>query len=203
MSAFDYFQLLVNLVFLFLILVMLIGRGWKRGAIDRGEQESYREMVSTLSALIQEMKDTSAEMQDRLGEKQLEIQRAMAAAEERIERLNTLVSAASTPAPQPAEPAPVQLAKSVQASFEPSPGRPEPRSPVPQQAAPHAGEAANDREAEPLTPAARSEEDGGKRKDKYRQALDLAQKGWGALDIARVTQLPRGEVELLMRTRGP
>ena len=198
MSAFDYFQLFFNFILLFLILVMLIGRGWKRGAIDRGEQESYREMVTTLSALIQEMKDASADMQDRVGEKQLEVQRALAAAEERIERLNALVAAASTPAPQPAQPA-----QRVRDSFEPSPGSPEPRPPVPEQAAPHAGEARNDREAEPLIPAARSEEDGGKRKDKYQQALDLAQKGWGALDIARVTQLPRGEVDLLMRTKGP
>jgi hypothetical protein len=44
--------------------------------------------------------------------------------------------------------------------------------------------------------------DDDERREKYRQALDLARKGWSVLEIARHTRLPRGEIELLVRTKG-
>jgi len=44
--------------------------------------------------------------------------------------------------------------------------------------------------------------DDDERRDRYRQALDFARKGWSVVEIAKHTRLPRGEVELLIRTKG-
>lgn len=192
MSAFDYFQLVVDIVFLFLILVLLVGRGWRRGAVAE-EQESYREMVSRLSSLIGEMKETSADLQDRLGQKQVEVQHSIGLCDDRIRRVKDLT--ASLP-PAGAGSAAPRLAPAMPAAAAPEGG---PRPPL----APPRGPVAARETAEPApVPAPRGEHDDEERREKYRQALDFAQKGWSALDIARFTQLPRGEVELLMRTKG-
>jgi hypothetical protein len=45
------------------------------------------------------------------------------------------------------------------------------------------------------------EDDERDRSEKYRQVLEFAEKGWTAIDIARFLQVPRGEVDLLMRTK--
>jgi hypothetical protein len=203
MSPFDWFQLVVDVVFLFLILVFLLGRGWRRGAAAE-ERESYREMVTRLSSLIGEMKDTSADLQERIGEKQLEVQQAISVADDRIRRMKDLAAA---PGPRPA-PAPGSTSVS---GPPPAPFSARPAPPQSPAAPPDEGLAESDpvaaraeaSAAEPApAPAPRDGMDDEDRREKYRQALDFAQKGWNALDIARFTQLPRGEVELLMRTKG-
>ncbi len=177
MSAFDYFQLLVNLVFLFLILLLLVGRGWRGSAAGSDEQESYREMMSTLSVLIKEMKETSADLQERLSEKQLEVQRAIAASDERIEKLKEMTEKAPlTPPPSPFTPLPPEGGE---------------------------GRVRGENEASPQpTSVAGNADSSEARQEKYRQVLDFSQKGFSALDIAKLIKLPRGEVELLIRTKG-
>ncbi len=174
MTTFGAAQLLVDVLLLFLILVMLAGRAWRRGRGDSqaSEHEAYRDMSATLAQLIREMKGEIAVSQDRLTEKQLELQRAIGAADE---RLAALQSAAAAPLAVP------RIAGVVEAPAA-APAR---------------------QRATPAVPAPLDEpEPGEERRERYRQALEFSEKGWSALDIARVTKLPRGEVDLLIRTKG-
>ena len=80
MGAFGYFQLLVDVAFCFLILLLLVGRSWRRGTGASADQETYREMISTLSALIREMKEGAAEMDRQLESRHAEVAQAVASA---------------------------------------------------------------------------------------------------------------------------
>jgi len=180
MSPLGFVQLLVDIVFLFLIMLLFVGRVWKRGKAGGEEQESYREMISSLTMLIREMKETAAEMEERGARRQLELQRAVGAADDRLEAL----SAAVTAAPVGRDPS-ASVAAPVRSS-----------SPLPAPAPAGAPAEARPRGTDP----AAGDED--ERREKYRMALDFARKGWNTLEIARHTQLPRGEVELLIKTRG-
>jgi hypothetical protein len=176
--------LLVDVALVFMILLLFVGRGWKRGQGAREEQESYREMLSSLTVLIREMKETAADLEERAERKQVELQRAVAAADE---RLAALEAAASTPLPV----TPVRGG---------APARPAQGPAV-------TTELATSASALPPAAVRKPSPDGGsmdedERREKYRIALDFARKGWNALEIARHTQLPRGEVELLIKTRG-
>jgi hypothetical protein len=183
MSALGFVQLLVDVAFLFMILLLFVGRVWKRGKAANEEHESYREMISSLTMLIREMKETAADLEERGARKQLELQRAVGAADERLEALHAAVSAPlpvgipPAAAGRTAEPpaAPVSAAGSGAAAVPPPIRR--------------GG----------TEPAADDEDE---RREKYRMALDFARKGWNILEIARHTRLPRGEVELLIKTRG-
>lgn len=181
MTLLGWVQLLIDVLFLFLILVLLLARGWRRGPSGvpgSEEQESYRGMVATLSEMIRAMKETTADMQERLSEKQAEIQHTVAAAEDRLTRLKEELKAAEA---RPRRP--VQSPSSAPAEAPPGAAPAESPDPGP----------------EPQEGKANKEEE---RRAKYRQALEFMEKGWSALDIARFTQLPRGEVEFLMRTKG-
>jgi hypothetical protein len=176
-GAFDLFQLLVDLAFLFLILLLLVGRSWRKGNAATEERKAYAEMVSGLSSLIREMKETSATLEERITEKQVEIRQSIAAAEDQIQRLREAAAGVSAVPPPAAPPAP----RAASRAEEHHGGRR--TAPAPRPAEPKAGE----------------EED---RRELYRQAVDYAAKGWSADEIARVTRLPRGEIELVIRTRG-
>ncbi len=181
MTLLAWVQLFVDVLFLFLILVLLLARGWRRGPSGvpgSEEQESYRGMVATLSEMIRTMKETTAEMQERLSEKQAEIQHTVTAAEDRLARLKEELKAAE-----------VRPRRSVQTA---SSGPAEPAVGIAPAESPEQGPASQDGKTN-------KEEE---RRAKYRQALEFMEKGWSALDIARFTQLPRGEVEFLMRTKG-
>jgi hypothetical protein len=181
MGAFDYFQLLVDVLFCFLILLLLVGRSWRRGTGASADQETYREMISTLSALIREMKEGAAEMDRQLESRHAEVAQAVAAADVRLQQLEAAMLKA----------APLEAGA-------PSPSRP---------AAPPEGPAARREGARagalPAPATEVGEMDDDERREKYRQALDFARKGWDVAEIARHTRLPRGEVELLIRTKGP
>ncbi len=222
MSALGWVQLLCNALFLFLILLLFLGRGWKRGSTmsaSAEEQDSYRSMVSALSELIRGLKETSSEIQDRLMEKEAELNGVISAADERVRALKELESRSMparrmpvarsdhpaddvfAPIPSPSEGAELSLA---------SPQAKPPVRPMPATTQPGVARR-GERPGEPARPApahpqpgtgetgASSEEE---RRTKYRQVLEFMEKGWGVLDIARFTGLPRGEVELLMRTKG-
>lgn len=198
MSLLGWIQLLADFFFLFMILVLLVGRSWRRGAAGRPgdeEQESYRAMVSTLSEIIKTVKDTVGEAQDRMTEKQAEIQASLAAADERLRRLkeeNDRAQAGVGRGPAvPERPVPAQPPLQEQPRFNEQP------APVSQTAA-EAPKRGVDSEASGEAREGKEEE----RRAKYQQALEFMEKGWSALDIARFTHLPRGEVELLMRTKG-
>jgi len=185
MTAFGYFQLLVDVAFCFLILLLLVGRSWRRGSGASTDQEAYREMISTLSALIREMKEGAAEMERRLETRRAEIEQAVAAADVRLEHLEAAMVKAG--------PAAVQAAASIvippaRASAPATTVKPTQVQPAPEVAPAGAGEM--------------PDMDDDERREKYRQALDLARKGWSVLEIARHTRLPRGEIELLVRTKG-
>jgi hypothetical protein len=177
MGALGFVQLIVDVLFLFLLMVLLVGRVWRRGAAANEEHASYREMIASLTALIREMKETAAELEEISARKQLELQRAVGAADDRLELLRAAVSAP----PAALEPPP------------PGGGR---RAAEPGAPAPAARATGPQRGAEPLP------DDEDERREKYRVALDFARKGWSTLEIARHTQLPRGEIELLIKTRG-
>lgn len=165
MSGFAAVQLLVDVVLLFLILVLLAGRPWRRGrGAPEGEQEAYRDMVTTLSQLIAQMKDELGVLQDRLDAKQAEVRGLLAAVDERLERLR---AAPAVPVAPPSAPIAPPIATTA-----------------------------------PVRPADPEPDDAEDRRERYRQALEFSEKGWNALDIARATRLPRGEVELLIRTKG-
>lgn len=179
MTALGFVQLLIDLVFLFLILLLFVGRVWKRGKAGGEEQESYREMISSLTMLIREMKETAAEVEERGARRQLELQRAVGAADDRLEALKAAVNAApDRHEPVAAGSAPVRPPAPPAAGLSGVSGEPRPRG----------------------TDPAPGDED--ERREKYRMALDFARKGWNVLEIARHTQLPRGEVELLIKARG-
>ena len=157
MTTFEFFQIFIDIVFLFLILLLVAGRAWKKGAAGtrENEQESYREMISTLSVLIKEMKETSADLQERIGEKQVEVARTLAAIEDRMERLKNAV---------PSE--------SVQAK--PVRKGPEPARKVVREA-PSAARAETGAREEQMTEEERKRaEEEKERKEKYRQVMDLA-----------------------------
>src|SRR5678809_401916 len=63
MGALGFVQLVVDVLFLFLLMVLMVGRVWKRGAAATEEHASYREMIASLTALIREMKETAAELE--------------------------------------------------------------------------------------------------------------------------------------------
>jgi len=278
MTAFDWFQILADLFFLFLILLLLASRAWKRGAGNEAEHESYREMIATLSDLIREMKEASQGLEERIAEKQAEVTGAVAAADARIERLKDLLSETGKPGPTQTSvspqtvtlanrnsPGPTTTSGATQTlaatgtlpvanrnSPEPVPPAFAPPSRVPDlerrirsdehlgdlpyQAAaepvaeaplkpvkagkrrastdhgsatafaapdePGASEARHAQPGRPSVAMVAPGEDEDERREKYRQALDYARKGWDVLDIARFTGLPRGEVDLLVRTKG-
>ena len=177
MSAFELFQLVVDLAFLFLLLLLLVGRSWRKGPAAVEEQRAYAEMVSGLSTLIREMKETSATLEERITEKQVELRQSIAAAEEQVQRMKEASAGLSLPAAAPA----VTVPRPPGHEDESRGGR---RAAVPAGRAPAPAD---------------DEED---RRTRYRQAVDYAAKGWSAAEIARVTRLPRGEVDLLIRTRG-
>ncbi len=204
MSAFDLFQLLIDLAFVGLLLLLILGRGWRRGpagAESAAEQETYREMISTLTMLIKEMKQAGAEMQEQLGAKQVEVSRAIAAADERLRHLEGAVNAplelvappraSATQAARTPSPAPIVREVVEEARMVPSVAAAPPASPeVPRPAS----------SPEPAVERTLDDDDRD-RAEKYRQVMEFAEKGWSSLDIARFLQVPRGEVDLLMRTK--
>jgi len=196
MSALGLVQIFVDVAFLFLILLLLLGRGWKRGGANTSaeEQEAYRDMISTLTVLIKEMKHSAGEMQERLGAKQVELSQAISSADERIRKLTGMPEVRLD---RMAPPAPLQ------SSMEQLPVRMPPVAPVSQ--SPDAvTEAFARRIAPDSTPVGQErtlEEDERDRSEKYRQVLEFAEKGWNGMDIARFLQVPKGEVDLLMRTK--
>ena len=177
MGALGFVQLVVDVLFLFLLMVLMVGRVWKRGAAATEEHASYREMISSLTALIREMKETAAELEELSARKQLELQRAVGAADDRLDQLRASVAAAPVGEPGATRPAAGRAEAPPRAGAERT-GLPRPAGHEPQA------------------------DDEDERREKYRVALDFARKGWSALEIARHTQLPRGEVELLIKTRG-
>jgi hypothetical protein len=179
MSAFELFQLLVDLAFLFLILLLLVGRSWRKGPAAAEERQAYAEMVSGLSTLIREMKETSATLEERITEKQVELRQSIAAAEEQVQRLKETSAGLSMPTAVP--------------------GVPAPRAPVREEES-RGGRRAAAPAAYTAAPALEDDEED--RRARYRQAVDYAAKGWSAAEISRVTRLPRGEIDLLIRTRG-
>jgi len=194
-TTFEFFQIVIDIAFLFLILLLIAGRVWRKGSAgnqnQNQEQESYREMISTLSVLIKEMKETSADLQERIGEKQVEVASTLAAIEERMEKLKSAVPPEAKPprtSPEPARRMVRDIPPAAGAEREAAGGG---RRPAPGR---ELGMTEEERK--------RAEEDS-ERKEKYKQIMELAEKGWTALDIARFTQVPRGEVELLMRTKVP
>ncbi len=222
MSVFDYFQLFVDLVFLFLILVFLLGRGWKRGG-GVENQEAYREMVATLASLIREMKEESGEMQENLSRRQVEVQQAISVADDCIRRLKGLVVDGDSladgrtgfaapvgelrPAAAPSPSVGAGIEARIAAAGPPLSGPASDPSLLADQASAVRLDDRNSQEGQVRAvdapvPTPRTANDDDARREKYRQVLDFAQKGWNSLDIARFTELPRGEVELLMRTKG-
>ena len=238
MTAFDWFQIVADLGFLFLILLLLVSRAWKRGAGNEADQESYREMIETLSALIREMKEASRNLEERIAEKQGEVTGAITAADSRIERLKDLLAemegVVSSRGPDSESPQKVPLANREETTAKRVPdigmrirdtehpgsrldtaveevsekparkGRRrsmDARSEGDRGSAPaEPGGVGDHASAAGATPDEPEDED--ERREKYRQALDFARKGWDILDIARFTGLPRGEVDLLVRTKG-
>jgi hypothetical protein len=203
-SVLGWVQLLADFFFLFMILVLLIGRSWRRGSAGGAggeEQESYRAMVATLSEIIKAVKEATADMQDRMAEKQAEIQSSLVAADERLRRIKEENDRTESNLRRgPAVPVPAIPERPQDHSFPQSPRQALAEPKVPSIHA--AKSAARDRspiEEAPREGEASKEEE---RRAKYQQALEFMEKGWSALDIARFTQLPRGEVELLMRTKG-
>ena len=185
MSVLGFAQLALDLVFCVLILLLLVARSWRRGS--PAEAESYREMTTTLAVLIREMKETAAELDGRLTERRAEVQRALAAADDRLALLR---AAASGELPGGPSAAMVSGPRPLPTPAFPPVTRPGPAmEPVPA-AAERPGDGRD---------VAMSEDD---RREKYRQALDFARKGWSILEIARFTHLPSGEVELLVKTKG-
>lgn len=196
MGAFGWFQLLVDVAFCFLIMLLLVGRSWRRGGAGSADQEAYREMISTLSALIREMKDGAAEMDKRLEARRAEMEETLAVADARVRQIEAALVKAGPAASEPvpagsATPRTPQAAAGAAAA--PAARRPG-ADPAPS-AAPSSSRRRADSE-----PVADMDDD--ERREKYRQALDFARKGWDAAEIARHTKLPRGEVELLIRTKG-
>ena len=195
MSAMGYVQIFVDIGFLFLILLLLLGRGWKRGGANTTaeEQEAYRDMISTLTVLIREMKQSAGEMQERLGAKQVELSQAISAADERIRKLTGMpevrLDRMAPPSPiSPMDALPVRMP-------------PVSRPPVAPSAGPEAFERRIAPDSTPLGQERTLDEDERDRAEKYRQVLEFADKGWNAMDIARFLQVPKGEVDLLMRTK--
>jgi hypothetical protein len=273
MTAFNWFQILADLFFLFLILLLLASRVWKRGAGNETDHESYREMIATLSDLIREMKEVSQGLEDRIAEKQAEVTGAVAAADARIERLKDLLSETQPPVsiairdqrvPESDSPAssdgslfraldierrirgddhPIEMPhQAVVESFAETPAKPVRTGKRRASTGDHGSAAASAThggiadstgaahgepvasmasivsEADAAGPARQASasptpvamladgeargEDEDERREKYRQALDYARKGWEVLDIAKFTGLHRGEVDLLVRTKG-
>lgn len=193
MTTFEFFQIVIDIVFLFLILLLVVGRTWKKGQggsqAQAQERESYREMIETLSVLIKEMKETSADLQERIGEKQLEAARTLAAIEERMEKLRSAV-----PPEAPAAKSPRRI---------PEPARRVSREIPPAARPERTADGISPRETRMTEEERKRAEEETERKEKYKQVMELAEKGWSALDIARFTQVPVGEVDLLMRTKVP
>jgi hypothetical protein len=200
MSALGVVQMFVDIAFLFLILLLLLGRGWKRGGANTTaeEQEAYRDMISTLTVLIKEMKQSAGEMQDRLGAKQVELSQAISAADERIRKLTGMpevrLDRMAPPSPlSPVESLPVRMPPVSEAQIPRGESGPVPVSPD------SARRIAPD--STPIGQERTLEEDERDRAEKYRQVLEFADKGWSGMDIARFLQVPKGEVDLLMRTK--
>lgn len=214
MSALVAVQIFADIAFLFLILLLLLGRGWKRGGANTTaeEQEAYRDMISTLTVLIKEMKQSAGEMQERLGAKQVELSQAISAADERIRKLTGMPEvrldrmASPTFRPGAGGLSPLSQAESLPVRMPPV-SAPDPEA---SSSAPVRGETSpippsfERRIAPDSTPIGQErtlEEDERDRAEKYRQVLEFADKGWSAMDIARFLQVPKGEVDLLMRTK--
>lgn len=173
--AFTFIQLLVDVILVAGLLLVLLGRGWRPRAREAGDPAESREFLETLQALIREMQETADRLERRLDAKRGEVEGAIALADDRLEKLEG--------AGMRAGPAPVAAA------------RPAIASPAPRRAAPVA-------ESEPGDAPDRDDLDDDARADRYRQVVDFARKGWDAAEIAKHTRLPRGEVDLLLKTRG-
>jgi len=199
MTALGVVQIFVDIAFLFLILLLLLGRSWKRGGANTTaeEQEAYRDMISTLTVLIKEMKHSAGEMQERLGAKQVELSQAISAADERLRKLTGMpevrLDRMSPPSPiSPVESLPVRMPP-VSLSAQ--------RGETSPDAAPPSFERRIAPDSTPIGEERTLEEDERDRAEKYRQVLEFADKGWSGMDIARFLQVPKGEVDLLMRTK--
>jgi len=219
-------QVIFDVALLFLILLLFLGRGWRRGGAGTAateDMEAYREMVSTLTVLIREMKQSAAELQERLDLKGVELGRAIAAADERLKRLESLPEVSlDRMAPPAARSAPVEPAMGLAGRIAAAglPIRAPRLAPAAEVPAPAAVPAEVETDAEPVLEALPAdsgirpaipppdsgvertlEDDERDRAEKYRQVLEFAEKGWSSIDIARFLQVPRGEVDLLMRTK--
>jgi hypothetical protein len=174
--AFTIIQLLVDVVLFAGLAIVLLGRGWRRRRETAEEPAGGREFLASLTALVEEMKAQADRLEARLEAKRREVDRATALADDRLARIEAAALRAgpeSAAGAVPIRPVPVR-------SAEPPSRRPAP-------AVDHGGSEALDDDA---------------RAERYRQAVDFARKGWDADEIARQTRLPRGEVDLLLKTRG-
>ena len=225
MSALAMVQLMVDVAFVFVLLLLLLGRGWRRGTAGSGsseDMEAYREMVSTLTVLIKEMKQSAADMQEKLDSRQVEISRAVAAADERLRALGSppdIQLDRMAPSPRSGAGLAERIASSspsaefrIQQSTADSEPVPAPASgagpvipadpaAVQDGAAGWTASSTASLPEGPLQGERTLEEEERERAEKYRQVLEFAEKGWTAVDIARFLQVPRGEVDLLMRTK--
>jgi len=203
MSALGLVQIFVDIAFLFLILLLLLGRGWKRGGTNTTaeEQEAYRDMISTLTVLIKEMKQSAGDMQERLGAKQVELSQAISSADERIRRLTSMPEVRLDRMAPPSALGRGEV--SPQPSGESLPVRMPPvlESTAPASVSPDTFERRIAPDSTPIGQERTLEEDERDRSEKYRQVLEFADKGWSGMDIARFLQVPKGEVDLLMRTK--
>jgi TolA-binding protein len=160
-------------------------------------------MISTLSALIREMKEGATEMDQRLEARRAEVEQAVAAADVRLQQIEAalLKSGPVSPTASPGTAVPKTGAKGASRRS---------ASALPKSAAIKGDEEARAAAAPAPSgapaPTAATDEgpdmDDDERREKYRQALDFARKGWSVAEIARHTRLPRGEIELLLRTKG-
>lgn len=177
--AFTFIQLLVDVILVAGLLLVLLGRGWRRGAAASADPGESREFLASLTALIREMQDTADRLEQRLDAKRGEVERAIALADDRIGKLDAAAMRAG--------PGGAAGGTGEAPASEPAASRPAPR----RAAAP-----------EPEAGGAGDELDDDARADRYRQVVDFARKGWDAAEIAKQTRLPRGEVDLLLKTRG-
>ena len=167
--AFTFIQLLIDVVLVAGLLLVLLGRGWRRGKPDPAGSAESREFLESLNLLIREMKETADGLERQLDAKRSELDRAIALAEDRLEKLEGAGMRAGPAAP-------ATTSRTV---------------PTRRPAAP-----------EPAPESASEDIDDDARADRYRQVVDFARKGWDAAEIAKHTRLPRGEVDLLLKTRG-
>ncbi len=179
--AFTFIQLLIDVILVAGLLLVLLGRGWRRAAPSAdADPAASREFIASLSGLIREMKETAAGLEERLEAKIGQVERATALADDRLAKLEAAGMRAGPPSSGATAPAVRTSAVPSRAVAPSSPGA----------------------VAEPVDGTDAGDLDDDTRADRYRQVVDFARKGWDAAEIARHTRLPRGEVDLLLKTRG-